>query len=167
MIMTEVAPDKCVTMVNEDLRTAPIHTLSRDLQVHWYAPGDEKEWLTIHERADVHNEITPQLFSDQFADSTLDLSGRQCYLLDRTGSAIATGTAWAGSHGKFTGFGRPHWLAVLPQFQQCGVGTMLMGIICQRLLELGHTGAFLTTSTSRPGAIRLYERFGFSIESVE
>ena len=165
--MPEASAGKCVTMVNGDLRSAPVHSLSRDLQVHWYTHGDEKEWLMIHERADVYNEITPQLFSDQFADSTLDLSGRQFYLLDMTGSAIATGTAWAASHGKFSGFGRPHWLAVLPQFQRCGVGTMLMGIIWQRLLELGHTRAFLTTSTSRPRAIRLYERFGFRIVNAE
>ena len=165
--MLEASAGKCVTMVNGDLRSAPSHSLSLDLHVHWYKHGDEKDWLMIHEKADVYNEITPQLFSDQFANSTLTLSERQFYLLDTTGSAIATGTAWAASHGKFLGFGRPHWLAVLPRFQRHGVGTMLMSIIWKRLLELGHTSAFLTTSTSRPRAIRLYEKFGFRIVKAE
>jgi len=161
--MTEPAKDVSVTMVTPDLRTAPFYSLSPVLRLHWYEPGDEESWIAIHRLADQHNEIAPQLFINQFACTTLSLAERQCYLLDNTGRAIATATAWAERQGQFAGFGRLHWVAVLPEFHNRGIGKMIVSIACQRLLALGHTHAFLVTSTLRPAAIHLYEKFGFRI----
>ena len=152
-----------VIMVNHDLRYVPSYSVSPDLQVHWYKPGDEKHWIDIHKLADKYNKITPQLFTDQFASDTLNLSERQCYLFDKTGQAIATATAWAEHKGQFAGFGRLHWVAVIPEFHNRGIGRMIVTIACQRLLTLGHTRAFLVTNTLRPAAIHLYEKFGFRL----
>lgn len=148
-------------MLNPNLRNAPSCSVSPDLQVHWYEPGDEESWIAIHKLADQYNKITPPLFAKQFTSDTMNLSERQCYLLDKTGRAIATATAWAEHQGRFAGFGRLHWVAVLPEFQNQGIGKMIVSVACQRLLSLGHTRAFLLTNTLRPAAIHLYEKFGF------
>lgn len=165
--MTENNRDLCVTMVNDELELTPTYNLSPDFSLHWYTPGDEEMWIAIHRIADKFNEITPQLFFDQFADNVLNLHERQCYLLDKTGKAIATGTSWAETDGRFSGYGKVHWMAVLPVYQSQGIGKMLMSTICRRLLDLGHIHAFLRTSTLRQPAIRLYEKFGFRTESIE
>ena len=165
--MTKEPANKRVTMVNSHLGAAPVCDLSPDFRVHWYLPGDEERWIAIHEVADEYLKITPGLFPDQFSDPGLSLAERQCYLLDANNNWVATGTAWAESRGRFAGFGRVHWVAVLPAFQRRGIGTALMSIVIQRLLSLGHTRAFLTTSTLRQPAIRLYEKFGFDIEAIE
>ena len=153
-----------VTMINNDVRGARTEILSPDLRIHWYEPGDEQWWIEIHELANHHNEITPKLFSNQFTHVELNLSNRQCYLLDRHGHAIATGTAWAESQGRFAGYGRLHWVAVVPAFQNRGIGTMLVSILCQQLIALGYICAFLTTSSDRSAAIHVYEKFGFRID---
>jgi GNAT superfamily N-acetyltransferase len=149
-------------MVNPDLKAAPRFELSPDLVLHWYEPGDEDCWREIHELADEHNRITAELFADQFTHDSFKLSERQCYLLDRDSRPVATGTAWGELEGPFAGFGRPHWIAVIPPCQGRGIGKMLMSIICQRLLALGHPRAYLTTSPLRPAAIHLYQKFGFT-----
>lgn len=161
--MTPTNDDDRITMVHCDLTSAPVVALSANLQLHWYQAGDEDEWVAIHEVADQYNCISRQLFVDQFADDVLDLPERQCYLIDDAGTYVATATAWAESRGRFAGFGRVHWVAVRPAYQRRGIGTMLVSIICRQLVALGHRRAFLTTSTLRPNAIRLYEKFGFKV----
>lgn len=161
--MTESITGQSVTMVNPELRSAPSYSVSPDLRIHWYEPGDEESWIAIHKVADQYNTITPQLFSEQFASDNLDLSERQCYLLDKTGQAVATATAWAEQHGAFSGFGKVHWVAVVSELHNQGVGKMIVTVVCQQLLALGYTRAFLVTDTLRPAAIHLYETFGFRI----
>ena len=165
--MPESAKERSVTMVNEDLRAAPSYDLLPDVRVHWYQPGDEESWVAIHKLADQFNKVTPELFVDQFADAGFDLAERQCYLLDNTGDPIATATAWGEHQGRFAQFGRLHWVAVVPRLQNQGVGKMVVSVACQRLIALGHTRAFLMTSSLRPAAVHLYEKFGFRIEAEE
>jgi ribosomal protein S18 acetylase RimI-like enzyme len=159
--------DQCVTMVNHDLLTIPVCGLSPDYQIHWYTPGDEEIWVNIQKVADKYNIITNQLFLREFGDGSFDLQERQCYIYTKDGNAFATGTAWAESEGRYKGYGKVHWVAVLPEFQNRGIGTALTSIICQRFIDLGHTQAMLRTSTLREPAIHLYEKFGFEIVSIE
>jgi GNAT superfamily N-acetyltransferase len=152
-------------MVNRDLLAVPSCELAPGLSLHWYEPGNEKWWVAIHKLADRFNESTTKLFAQQFANPKLRLSERQCYFLDKLGHPVATATAWAECHGRFAGFGRVHWVAVVPARQNQGIGGMLVSTVCQRLVSLGYTRAFLTTSTLRPAAIHLYQKSGFRIEN--
>jgi GNAT superfamily N-acetyltransferase len=54
-----------------------------------------------------------------------------------------------------------HWLAVLPAFQGRGLGKALMTVVCQRLRDLGHQRACLSTLIARGAALELYRQFGF------
>ena len=161
------ANEKYVTMVNANLRKLGNVEVSRGIDIHWYAKGDEAAWVKINGDADKYNTITINLFFDQFGDESLVLEERQCFLEDPGGNLFATGTAWAGNEGEYIGYGRPHWIAVLPEYQGKGYGTIVTSVVCKRLVSLGYEKAYLTTSTLRPKAIKLYEKFGFEIVSIK
>jgi GNAT superfamily N-acetyltransferase len=82
-------------------------------------------------------------------------------LLDPCGQAVATATAWFDDAFEGARWGRVHWVAILPEHQGHGLGRPLMAAVCQRLVALGHVGAFLRTSANRIPAIKLYRGFGF------
>ena len=89
------------------------------------------------------------------------LNQRQLYLLEESGQVIGTGTAWFNDNFQGQRFGRIHWVALLPERQGRGLAKPLMSALCRRLRELGHTRAYLSTSSARVPAIRLYRQFGF------
>jgi GNAT superfamily N-acetyltransferase len=159
--------EKYVTMVNANLSEHAIIELPSDIEVLWYENGNEDEWVDINGAADEHNAITKDLFNDQFMSEKLSLDERQCFLKDQKGALFATGTAWEGDEGEFVGYGRPHWIAVLPVYQRKGYGKAITSIVLNRLVSLGYEKAYLTTSTNRPNAIKLYEKFGFEIAKIE
>ena len=111
--------------------------------------------------SDPYNQITPELFQQQFGSDTTQLVKRQCYLISPDGKAVGTATAWLGKDPEIKGFGRVHWVAILPEYQGRGLSKSLLGAVCARLRELGHKRAYLNTSARRKAAIGLYLRFKF------
>jgi GNAT superfamily N-acetyltransferase len=150
-----------LTMIRESLDNLPTHRLPPDFSVRWYLPGDEAHWLQIHLEADHLNPITPDLFTKQFGSNGDLLKQRQCYLMGAKNEPIGTATAWFNDDFEGGGWGRVHWLAILPQYHGRGLANPLLRAVCQRLRELGHERAYLTTSALRLPAIRLYRSFGF------
>lgn len=170
-----------VKMTRANLENLPEFAPPSGFTLRWYQPGDEAHWLRIHRAADRLNKITPDLFQRQFGPelervlpsastcarrsglkSALQALGeRQCFLLAPTREVVGTGTAWFDDDFEGGRWGRVHWLAVAPEFQGRSLGKALLAAICQRLRERGHERAYLTTSTARVPAIRLYLRFGF------
>jgi len=168
-------------MVRADLENVPEFALPAGFALRWYKPGDEAHWLRIQFAADQYNEITPGLFRKQFGmevagglqsssarereseiNSGLEsLCERQCYLLDPLGKTVGTGTAWFNDNFEGARWGRLHWVAITPEFQGRGLGNALITVTCRRLRDLGHERAYLSTSTVRIPAIKLYLRFGF------
>ena len=148
-------------MVRPNLDNLPEFALPADYGLRWFQAGDEENWLRIHLAADHYNEITPALFQRQFGTAANLLRERQCYLLDARGIAVGTGTAWFNNSLDGMKFGRAHWMAIMPEHQGRGLGKALMTTICRRLRALGHDRVYLSTSTGRLPAIRLYLRFGF------
>jgi GNAT superfamily N-acetyltransferase len=187
--MNTVAKNIPVKMTRANLDDSPAFTMPDGFSLRWYQPGDEAHWLRIQIAADRFNQCTPELFQDQFGpaaghglqsasafkrrsgmNSALhELGERQCYLLAPTAEVIGTGTAWFKDDFEGARWGRVHWMAIAPEFQGRGLGSALLTAICQRLRELGHERAYLTTSTARVPAIRLYLKFGFEplIRNVE
>jgi len=170
-----------VKMTRANLDHLPEFALPAGFLLRWYQAGDEAHWLRIHLAADHFNEITPDLFQRQFAvhpargrqpassnearnglkSAPRELRERQAYLLASSGEVIGTGTAWFNDHFEGARWGRVHWMAILPELQGRGLGKSLLSAICRRLRELGHERAYLTTSTARVPAIKLYLQFGF------
>ena len=148
-------------MLRENLDDIPDFHLPPGFSLRWYQPGDEENWFRIQALADDHNEITSTLFQGQFGTDQRLLAERQCYLIDAGGNAVGTGTAWFKENFEGAKFGRVHWVAIVPEFQRRGLAKPLMTAICLRLRELGHERAYLSTSSARLLAIRLYLQFGF------
>lgn len=150
-----------IAMVHEDLRTVPDHDLPSGFALRWYRPGDEIAWVRIQSAATPQNPITPAVFAREFGSGQSSLPERQCYLVGPDGTEIGTATAWHDEDHHGRPFGLVHWVAVVPSMQGRGLAKPLLGAICRRLRELGDARAYLTTSTSRLPAIRLYLQFGF------
>jgi GNAT superfamily N-acetyltransferase len=168
-------------MVRANLDCVPEFVPPDGFALRWYQPGDETHWLRINVAADHYNEITPELFRKQFgtpgegglepastdespggmSSALRNLRDRQCYLLDPGGEVIGTATAWFNDDFEGARWGRVHWVAIVPQYQGQGLSKPLMTAICHRLRELGHDRTYLSTSTARIPAIKLYLRFGF------
>lgn len=153
-----------IWMFRDHLGAIPQHPLPDGFAFRWYKPGDEAHWLAIHRAADPLNTFPPERFDEQFHGDLDGLAQRQCYLLDPHGEPVGTATAWYDDvpiGAPDDGYGRVHWVAIVPAAQGRGLARPLMSYILTRLRELGHTRAYLSTSTARPVAVHLYERFGF------
>jgi GNAT superfamily N-acetyltransferase len=124
-----------------------------------YQPGDEAAWLAIHRAADAYNTFRDDTFAAQFGTDMDLLRRRQLYLLDGAARPVGTASAWF--HPEAPALGRVHWVAILPECQGRGLAKPLLAQVCRRLRELGHTRAYLTTSTLRVPAICLYFALGF------
>ncbi len=150
-----------LTMIRENLEAIPEFLLPVGFTLRWYVPGDEALWVEIHLKADRFNQITLELFQQQFENDGKQLAKRQCYLIAPDGSGIGTATAWFGKGQEQKDFGRVHWVALLPEYHGRGLSKPLLGAVCTRLRALGYTRAFLSTSAERIAAIHLYLQFGF------
>jgi GNAT superfamily N-acetyltransferase len=156
-MMTESVP---VRMIRDHLNDIPHYKLPEPYTIRPYQAGDETAWLDIQAATDRYNPITPELFGAQFGSDPKLLADRQFYLCDETTRPIGTATAWFGQ-GAWQGWGRLHWVAIVPAHQGRGLAKPLMTVTCRRLRELGHRRAYLTTATARIPAIGLYLKFGF------
>jgi GNAT superfamily N-acetyltransferase len=159
--MTPPQSPIALKMVRKDLENIPDFAFPPGFLLRAYRPGDAERWTEIQLLADELNEITGQLFGQQFGYDNALLAQRQLYTVDAQGEAIGTGTAWFNDHFEGARWGRVHWVAIRPAYQGRGLAKPLMTALCRRLRELGHTRAYLSTSSARRAAINLYRRFGF------
>ena len=160
-MMDIVSRNISVKMVRSDLDNIPAHALPQGYAIRRYQRGDEQLWLRIHRVADKYSTITADLFRRQFGDDADALAQRQLFLVDRQGTGIGTTTAWFDDDHPDASHGRIHWVAIVPAEQGRGLSKPLLSLACQRLRDLGHDKAYLTTSTARIHAINLYASFGF------
>src|SRR5436190_8726355 len=130
-----------LTMIRENLEAIPEFPLPVGFKLRWYVPADETLWMEIHLKADRFNQITPELFQQQFGDDGMQLAKRQCYLIAPDGRGIGTATAWFSTGHEQKDFGRVHWVALLPEYHGRGLSKPLLGAVCTRLRDLGHVRA--------------------------
>jgi GNAT superfamily N-acetyltransferase len=148
-------------MVRDNLNDLPSHPPPPAFTIRWHRPGDEPVWVALQAPFYDPDAITLDTFYRWFGTDAEAHSRRIAYLLDEGGQAIGTAAAW--SHDGFRGpeWGRAHWVAVAADHQGRGLGKVLLSVVLRRMVELGHTKAYLTTSLDRPHAVNLYRRFGF------
>ena len=150
-----------VIMATAYLAQTPVNSFPDGYGMRWYQPGDEDTWVQVQGASDRFNTITRELFIKTFGTDEQVLAERIGFLVDGNGHAIGTATAWIDNnwHGKT--IGQVHWVAIVPEQQGKGLSRPMLSAVCQRLLQLGQTEAYLETSTRRIPAINLYRSFGF------
>jgi GNAT superfamily N-acetyltransferase len=151
-------------MEHAALAAHPQWELPAGFTLRFYEPGDAAHWVEIHRKADMINRITADSYRREFGEDESLLAQRQLFLLDADGGPIGTATAWLGKDVE-QGWGRIHWVAIIPEYQGRGLGKPLMTAVANRLVELGHEKAYLMTSKARPKAIQLYLQCGFLLIS--
>lgn len=134
--------------------------------VRAFVPGqDEDAWLQVNRRAFVHH---PEQGSWTRADLR-DREGQPWF--DPAGFLLAEqdgrllGFHWTKIHD--TGTGEIYVLAVDPQAQGRRLGPALAVAGLRHLHERGCTSAILYVEESQRGAVRLYERLGFTRVSAD
>ena len=147
-------------MARDSLEAMPQYSLPEGFSLRWCRPGDETLWRSIQLAADSYNHFDEGRFAREFGADTVRLQERQCFLFSPDGEAIGTATGWWGQ-AVAEEIGRVHWVAIVPAFQGRGLSKPLLTAVCERLRALGHERVFLTTSTARIVAIRLYLGYGF------
>lgn len=150
-----------VHMIRRTLERIPQHPLPPGYSLRGYRPGDRDTWVAIHTLAEQHVTTSAAVYDQQFGGNEAELARRQFFLLDGQGAAIGTATAWFDDHYHGERFGRVHWVAIVPSYQGRGLAKPLLTAVCNRLVELGHDRACLTTLTVKLPAIALYLSFGF------
>jgi GNAT superfamily N-acetyltransferase len=156
-----INPASLVKMVRPHLNDIPEFPLPPGFSLRFYQPGDEENWFRIQSEADLHSDISRQLFVKDLGSDLTQLQDRQLFLLDETKKPIGTATAWFNHDFQGASYGRIHWVAITPAFQGRGLAKPLMTSVCRRLKELGHERAYLSTDIERVPAIKVYLQFGF------
>lgn len=150
-----------IAMIRGNLMNIPQFDLPDGISMRWYEEGDAGLWVEIQSQAEQRLTISNDLYVKEFGTDPSLLEHRQCFLLNKDGRGIGTGTAWFNHNYNGAYYGRIHWVAIIPEMQGKGLSKALLTIVCNRLHSLGHARAYLTTSTERVAAIRLYHQFGF------
>lgn len=161
------APLVRVCLVRPHLEALSDLALPAGFELRLYRPGDRERWIEIVSTADSFQPISVATHESAFGRNAQALAERQLFLVAPGGQFVGTATAWRGESGRWLGWGRVHWLAILPAWQGRGLGKLLLSAALQRLREFGHTRAYLTTETVRLVAIQLYLRFGFTPDWTE
>ena len=150
-----------LVMTLETLKDIPLFVLPEAFRLRAHRPGDEELWARIQNEADEFQEIDRSVFDAQFGSDSREHGRRIFYMETNDGEPVGSIAAWYGESDFDAAWGRIHWVAILPAWQGKGLSKPLMTAALERLRELGHEKAYLTTDTRRAGAIALYRKFGF------
>ncbi len=159
--MNKTLEARRILMTRQSLEAFPVFPVPKGFKLRSYEPGFEDHWVAIHLAAEKEIPISMELFRLRFGLDASVLAARQIYLFNHNDQPVGTITAWFDTDFEGQSYGRLHFLAVTPKYQGKGLAKVLMSSGLQRLKDLGHTQAYLSTSSNRIGAIRLYLQFGF------
>lgn len=146
------------------LRPGEGFALPEEYGWRFFQPGDERVWAEIETSAEEFRapEDGVAVFR-RYYPSDEELCRRMIFLTDGD-APFATATAWFGGDGEPDTVGHLHWVSVDAAHQGRELSKPLVAMAVNRMVELGHRSAFLTTQTPSWVAIKVYHRFGFRPE---
>jgi GNAT superfamily N-acetyltransferase len=147
-------------MVRHDLSDLPDAAVPAGLAFRPVHDGEGALWTEVIRQAEFLSTIRDGLYEREFGFDPVAARERVYFATDADGAVVGTSGAWYGTE-EFADWGRVHWIYLLPGWQGLGLGRALLAFTLRRLAELGHSRAYLTTSTGRRPALRLYLNYGF------
>ncbi len=117
-------------------------------------------WTRIQRRAEPWCPIADDQFEKSFGCDAGKIGRRCFFIVDGSGNAVGTISAWDDDDFEGRSFGRLHWLAVVPAAQRKGLARAATAHVMQ-LLKAWHGRAYLHTQSNRIPAIKLYLEFGY------
>jgi len=162
--MTGSTSPSPLVMWRETLTRIPSHEFPPGYEMRPFQPGEQQLWADIQDQADELQRIEKKHFFASFGDSIAEHRERIFFLQHPSGQEIGSIAAWYGdepAEPKSTRPGRIHWVAILPDHQRKGLSKPMMTFVLEKLRELGHDRAYLTTDAARRKALDLYRQFQF------
>jgi GNAT superfamily N-acetyltransferase len=150
-----------IDMVREHLRAIPQYAPPAGYTFRPMQPTDGAVWVDIWRDAEPYFQIADDTFAQSFGADPALIAQRCFLLLDPTGAAAGTISAWFDATYRGREYGRIHWVAMRRAYQGSGLGKVLMTYAMNRLAHW-HDCAVLNTQSKRLGAIKLYLEFGFA-----
>ncbi len=150
-----------VIMIREHMLDLPRYPLPEGLSIEPIRSDQLCLWTDIWRDAEQLQPIGEDLILREFGS---DMAGfcKRCFLVfSRKKCAVATATAWYSDDFRQGRWGRVHWVATRPAWQGRGIARALMSHVMEVLADQ-HGRAWLATSSSRLGAIKIYLDFGFA-----
>ena len=144
----------------ESLDNMPRFELPAGYGWRFFQPGDARIWAGIETSAGEFPDVEAGIAGfRRYFPTDEGLKGRMLFLTDG-GAPFATATAWYGD-GDLSVMGRLHWVGIDAEHQRRGLSWPLVSLAMDRMRQLGHRSAYLTTQTASWPAIKVYHRFGF------
>lgn len=147
-------------MTRSHMNQLPEFTLPAGFGIRNYRTNENHIWTRIQKESETFFEIDDQLFHREFGKDDVAIQNRSFFLITDEGKEIGTTTAWWNGDWRGQDWGRIHWVAIVPDYQGKGLSKPLMSVAMQRLRK-SHDRCFLTTSSRRMIAIKVYLDFGF------
>jgi GNAT superfamily N-acetyltransferase len=124
-------------------------------------PGEGAGWAEIQRETERILPITDDTFAEQFGDDPIEVPQRCFFLVHEEGARVGTISAWYRRDPDGADYGRIHWFAIRPAFQGRGLARPALSYALTRLAAW-HQRAWLTSSSSRLPALKLYLDYGFT-----
>ena len=165
MTATDPTDEVAINMVRAHLRDLPTPVFPNGFGMRALQPGlaDAPLWTDVQRDAVAGEfEIKDDLFAREFGDDPDAIAERCFFITDPANVTVGAISAWRGGRGEDAqNWGRIHWVATRPAFQGRSLGRAGLAFTLNRLVELGHERAWLSTSTICRPALKLYLDAGF------
>ena len=144
-----------LTMIRQHMDQIPEFSLPPGIGIRTYNSGEGYIWTRIQRAAETFFEIDDQLFNREFGRDFKAMEDRCFFLVTDQGEEIGTATAWWKPAWKGQEWGQIHWVAITPDYKMRGLSKPMMSVVMRRLKQ-SHERCFLSTSSRRIAAIKVY-----------
>ena len=152
--------DESITMARPNFRNLPEAAPPTGYRIRSLRADEVPKWTEVQRASEPLIDINDGLFHREFGTDASQIQQRCFAVVTDAGEMVGVVSGWHSPESHHPDAGRIHWLAVLPKHRRRGLARALVGH-AMREMARWHETVWLSTSTSRLGALRLYLDVGF------